>query len=246
MSQGPLVIQFAMRMEAAPLLAAGHFQPISLSVPDHRYGFLIHQGQTRLGNEVIVAIAGIHPRDQVDSIGTLSAGLLTHVLISQFQPRMIINAGTAGGFHARGGQVGDVYLGESPVVFHDRRVQLPGNFPRFSEGHRPVRHDLELRQALGLKAGVVSSGDSLDCTDEDMKHLLRLGASVKEMEAAAIATICEARAVPLVLLKSITDIVDDHPQSEGLSTEEQFLKNYSFAVSSLIAKLESVIEWYSR
>jgi len=34
------------------------------------------------------------------------------------------SVGTAGGFAARGGAIGDVYVGES-VMNHDRRIQIP-------------------------------------------------------------------------------------------------------------------------
>ena len=38
---------------------------------------------------------------------------------------MIINAGTAGGFLAKGGRVGDVYVG-THLKHHDRRIPIPG------------------------------------------------------------------------------------------------------------------------
>jgi 5'-methylthioadenosine nucleosidase len=241
----PIAVQFAMRGEAQPLLQAGEFTPIRPATPEP-YGFEFYRGSTSLKDSVLVAVAGVDARHQVDAIGTLRAGLLTETLLREYSPQLLINAGTAGGFHAQGGAIGDVYLGQNAAVFHDRRINLPGGFIRFGEGHRSVLHESDITSKLGLKAGTVSSGDSLDCTPEDMKHLLRLGAAIKEMEAAAIATVCEAHRVPLVLLKSVTDIVDHHPELEGLSTEEQFLKNYSLAVSNLTTKLELLIQYYTQ
>ena len=239
------VVQFAMRGEAAPLMQAGEFSPIRPGTPDP-YGFEFYRGFTRLKDPVLVAVAGVDARHHVDAIGTLHAGLLSQTVILEFGPKLLINAGTAGGFHSRGGAIGDVYLGRNPVVFHDRRINLPGGFVGFGEGHRPVLHEPDIASRFGLKTGTVSSGDSLDCTPEDMKHLIRLGASIKEMEAAAIATVCEAHRIPLVLLKSITDIVDHHPELHGVSTEEQFLENYSLAVGNLTDKLELLIQHYTR
>jgi len=245
-AHAPLVVQFAMRGEAAPLLARGEFSPLEWQGSDSRYGFLLHSGRTHLGHEVLVAISGVHPRDQIDSIGTLTAALLTHSVITRYSPRLIINAGTAGGFQMQETKIGDVFLGDRHAVFHDRRVALPGNFPRFADGMRPVLHDPELATRLGLRSGVVSTGDSLDCTSEDMKHLIRHGASAKEMEAAAIAHVCEAQGVPLVLLKSITDIVDHtEGDAEHATTEAQFLRNYGLAVERLTDRLEQVIAHYS-
>jgi 5'-methylthioadenosine/S-adenosylhomocysteine nucleosidase len=227
-----LAVQFAMALEAAPFLERGTFGP---PTHDATYGFHFHEGKTKQGVSLVVAVAGAHPRFGVDSIGTIPASLLTHSLLERFKPSRLINAGTAGGFESRGGKVGDVYLGADVAVFHDRRIPLPG-FEAMGRGHFPVECDRALAARLGLKVGIVSTGDSLDCTPEDLKHLTELQASVKEMEAAGIAWVCERHRVPLVLLKAITDIVD-HPAS----TQSQFLENYGLAVARLAESLEALV-----
>ncbi|KAL8540133.1 hypothetical protein ACS0TY_001646 [Phlomoides rotata] len=60
----------------------------------------------------------------VDSVGTVSASLLAYASIQALQPDLIINAGTAGGFKAKGASIGDVFLA-SDVAFHDRRIPIP-------------------------------------------------------------------------------------------------------------------------
>ncbi len=225
-----LAIQFAMAGEADAFISRGTFTRLPSKAP---YDFHFYQD-----GELIVAVAGAHPRFKVDSIGSVAAALLTHELIVRFAPKRLINAGTAGGFASRGGQVGDVYLGADVAVFHDRRIQLEG-FDAMGRGHYPIESDAALAAKHGLKLGIVSSGDSLDCTAEDMRHLTALGASVKEMEAASIAWVCERHRVPLVLVKAITDIVD-HPEA----TESQFAKNYPRVVARLADALEQVVAHY--
>jgi 5'-methylthioadenosine nucleosidase len=225
-----LVVQFAMQGEARPFLARRRLLELS---PDPSFGFRFYQE-----GPLVVAVAGLHPRFGVDAIGTVPAALLTHATLTRFAPSRVISAGTAGGFEARGGRVGQVYLGAETAVFHDRRIALP-NFQEMGQGHFPVECDRALATRLGLEVGIVSTGDSLDCTPEDLRQLIALGASVKEMEAAAVAWVCERHAVPLVLLKAITDIVD-HPGS----TASQFLENYDLAVTCLSEKLDSVVNHY--
>lgn len=65
-----------------------------------------------------------------------------------------------------------------------------------------------LALAAGLKQGVVSTSDSLDCTSMDMELMMAEGAVVKEMECAAVAWVCEKLRVPFAALKAVTDIVD--------------------------------------
>ncbi|KAK3010542.1 hypothetical protein RJ639_011445 [Escallonia herrerae] len=60
----------------------------------------------------------------VNSVGTVSASLVTYASIQALQPDLIINAGTAGGFKAKGACIGDAFLA-SDVAFHDRRIPIP-------------------------------------------------------------------------------------------------------------------------
>jgi 5'-methylthioadenosine nucleosidase len=225
-----VAVQFAMRGEADPFLSRFDF----VHLPEEPvFGFQFFRR-----GELLVATAGTHRRFGVDAIGSISAALLTRTVLQQFAPRLVISAGTAGGFTSQGGAIGDVYLGAEAVVFHDRRIPLPG-FDAMGHGHFPVECDRALAERLGLKVGVVSTGDSLDCTPEDLARLTAHGAAVKEMEAAGIAWVCEFHDVPVVLLKSITDLVDHHE-----STASQFLQNYALAVRQLADKLERVVEHY--
>ena len=55
---------------------------------------------------------------------------------------------------------------------------------------------------------MVSSGNSLDYTEQDMTFMLSNKVAVKEMEAAAVAWVASLFQTPMFCLKSITDIVD--------------------------------------
>ena len=236
---GPLVVQVAMGIEAAPVLARGAFSRLPVTVGERDYGFELYEGLSEGLHPVVVAVAGRDPRFGVDSIGTLPAALLTHLVVDRFSPRLVVNAGTAGGFEARGGKVGDVFLGDAVAVFHDRRIPLDG-FHAMGPGHYPIALHRPLAEKLGLRVGIVSTGSSLDCSAEDAAQLEALGASVKDMEAAAIAYVCERRGVPLVLLKAITDLVDHHAP-----TAAQFLANYQIATALLADALVQVVAHFS-
>jgi len=50
-----------------------------------------------------------------------------------FEPDIIINAGTAGGFKRVSGNIGDVYVCNE-FKHHDRRIPIPG-FEEYGHGH---------------------------------------------------------------------------------------------------------------
>lgn len=63
-------------------------------------------------------------------------------------------------------------------------------------------------------------------------------ASIKEMEAAAIAWVAKTNNVPFVALKVVTDIVDG-----DRTTQEEFLENLSAASRSLQHELPRIISF---
>ncbi|XP_077221152.1 5'-methylthioadenosine/S-adenosylhomocysteine nucleosidase-like isoform X2 [Tasmannia lanceolata] len=117
----------------------------------------------------------------VDSVGTISASLVTYASIQALNPDLIINAGTAGGFKAKGACIGDVFLA-SDVAFHDRRIPIP--------------------------VGKLSTGDSLDMCPHDEASIVANDAAIKDMEGAAVAYVADLLSVPPIFVKAVTDIVD--------------------------------------
>lgn len=66
--------------------------------------------------------------------------------------------------HSQGGAIGDVYVSKSQMN-HDRRIPLPG-FEAYGLDLVQSVATPALQKALGLKAGIVSSGNSLDYTPQ--------------------------------------------------------------------------------
>ncbi|WP_084555892.1 phosphorylase family protein [Alkaliflexus imshenetskii] len=178
-------------------------------------------------DQISVVVNGKDADYNLDLIGTQAATLSTHLAINHFKPDMIISAGTAGAFQSKGANIGDVYLSYPHVVFHDRRVDIPG-WDKMGVGRFPVYDVREMALTLKLKTGVVTTGNSLDMPETDEATIRAIGGEIKEMEAAAVAWVASLHKVPMFCVKSVTDLVDSaHP------THEQFLSNLRLAVESL-------------
>ncbi len=94
-----------------------------------------------------------------------------------------------------------------------------------------------LAKSMNAKLGVCTTGNSLDKHDIDDYHMENNDASVKDMEAAAIAWSCQLHSTPYMGLKVVTDIVDgDKP------TQEEFFENLSTAAKRLQEALPMVVE----
>ncbi len=228
-----IVIVVAMGAEAAPVLDRLHAVPIPVVAP---LPFAWFRAE-REGCEVIVAVNGRDARHGVDKIGTQPAALNTYLVLERYRPDLVITAGTAGGWARAGGQIGDVYLSAEHFVYHDRRIAIPG-YDTYGVGTYPAIRATAMARALGFREGIVTTGNSLDETDDDRRMIAASGALVKDMEAAAVAWVAELLAVPVLAVKAITDLVDSHA-----GTVEQFEANLAMASHRLCDALVAVIDW---
>ncbi|KAJ1415958.1 Nucleoside phosphorylase domain [Sesbania bispinosa] len=172
----------------------------------------------------------------VDSVGTISSALVTYAAIQALQPDLIINAGTAGGFKAKGASIGDIFIA-SDGAFHDRRIPIPV-FDLYGVGLRKAFETPNLVKELNLKVAKLSTGDSLDMTPQDESSIIANDATVKDMEGAAVAYVADLLKVPAIFIKAVTDIVDgDKP------TAEEFLQNLASVTAALDLAVEQVINF---
>ena len=190
----------------------------------------------------------------VDNVGTVPSSLATFLAIEKFSSTpsgkdadghpgpvdLILNAGTCGGFKRKGAAIGDVFL-TTGVANHDRRIPIPG-FDTFGIGKLDVGTEVQptpvdMASSLGYKTGICTTGNSLDYVDKDSEIMLSNDASVKDMEAGAIAWIAKMNSIPYLGVKVVTDIVDgEHP------TQDEFLANLASAAKSLQEALPKVLD----
>jgi nucleoside phosphorylase len=187
--------------------------------------------------EVAVVVAGTDPEHGVDRIGTEAAVLGVVGLHAKWKPDLLLNTGTCGGFQARGGTIGTLYLASEAFLFHGRRIPLPG-FEALGEGRIPAMEAEAARLVFGAERGIVSTSNSFTASPEDLAFFERERVAAKDMEAAAIARVARDLGAPFLSLKGVTDLID-HPEPE----EAAFLRNYKGVVDRLTASMVRFIEW---
>ena len=146
-------------------------------------------------------------------------------------------------------------------VFHARRIPEPSRsgesnpnvvvLEEYGFGHFRSPNLIGLAHAAKLKQGVVTTSDSLDTTQKDMELMMAEGASIKEMEATAVAWVCYNAGIPFAAIKSVTDIVDYEEIENGngitsaSNTKEMFDRNFDTAVNTLREKVCKVLKLLS-
>lgn len=227
----------AMRAEAQPFIEAFGIQEqldFFSPLPCQLYSAELNDG-TRLH----VVLNG--QQHGSDLVGCEAASVATLAAIQQLHPDLVINSGTCGAFASNGANIADVFIGNG-VMFHDRRVPGDDEWGTQALGNYPVwKGSQTLAEELGFKMGKVTTGSSLDMQSCDLQIIQENHGELKDMEGAAVAFVCSLFQVPVLFVKSVTDLCDF-----GAETFEEFSKNLAAASFALRNANERVIEYLAK
>lgn len=173
------------------------------------------------GKEVVLLKSGI---------GKVNAAVSTTLLMASFDPSVVINIGSAGGFDAQL-NVGDVIISDA-VVHHDVDVtafgydlgqlpSMPAVFPADSALVEKAQQAVSAVGQVNAKVGLIGTGDVFMHDAERVASVRAAFPSLKavEMEAAAVAQVCYKFSVPFVVVRSLSDVAD----KESPASFEEYL-----------------------
>lgn len=177
-------------------------------------------------------------------IGKVNAAMSTAILLEKFKPDVVINTGSAGGYH-KDLEVGDVVI-STEVRHHDVDVtifgyeygqvpQMPPAFlpdPKLFSVAEEAAKELE---DVNVAKGLIVTGDSFmddpkraDFVRSKFDHLYAV-----EMEAAAIAQVAYQFGTPFVIIRSLSDIAG----KESNLSFDQFLETAALQSAKLVLKI---------
>ena len=190
---------YAMTLEIESLLTNENAQPLQTvaGVPFYRI------------RDNVIACAG--------GVGKVNAAMATQLMISLYQPDLILNAGVAGCFeHA---EIGDLVLAEQ-FMQHDFDTSNIGDEEGFVSTvnctYFPTSDFDRARAAMDAvgmpyRTGLVATGDWFGVDCERSRHIAeKFQPLLCEMEGCAIAQVCMRNGVKFMSLKSVSDCLFEH------------------------------------
>jgi adenosylhomocysteine nucleosidase len=181
-------------------------------------------------------------------IGKVAAAVGTSILLESYQPDVVINTGSAGGFDASL-NLGDVVI-STEVRHHDADVtafgyeigQMAGQPAAFAADAKLMSvAEQALAQMKDKHAvrGLICTGDAFVCSAERQAFIRTHFPTViaVEMEAAAIAQACHQFNVPFVVVRAISDVAD----KESPMSFEEFLPLAAQSSSEMVAKMTAIL-----
>ena len=202
-----------MDVEAEEILDA-----LSGKIYKHQKDFIVTIGN--LGKyEIVLAKSGV---------GKVNSATTTQFIIDKFKPNFIINTGIAGGLSSDL-KVGDTVIAEK-MIQHDFDLTAFGNPKGYMdtgiEPDKPTVYysdkaliDKFIKKSNGSISKVTVATGDVFVVDKTQKENIKneFGASVIDMESAAIAQTAQRNGVPVLILKTISD------ESDG--SEKEYKEN---------------------
>ena len=142
----------------------------------------------------------------------------------------VLNCGVAGGLDPAM-EVGDVYE-VSQAVEYDFDLTILNGTKLGTHNERTTPY-FDCRTTGKFPARILATGDRFTNDEKDVENPLELGATLKDMEGAAIAHVCERNGVPCRMLKCLSDV-----HGKGSMTG-QYKDNLAKALACLNAALTS-------
>lgn len=192
------------------------------------------------GKQIVVFQSGI---------GKVGAAISTAFVLEHFSPQCLINIGSAGGF-AKELAVGDVVI-STEVRYHDVDVTLIGceygQVPNLPAAFLADAHLISLAQSAAQKVinhqvlkGLICTGDvfisSTEAINQVRKYFPQIVAA--DMEAAAVGHTCHLYGCPFVIIRAISDLVDQHDNAvDFFSFLQVAAKNSADIVANMIKEL---------
>lgn len=170
-------------------------------------GYQYHIGDIE-NRKVVVAQSGI---------GKVNAALSTALLLEHFSIKEVINTGSAGGMSPEL-NIGDIIIGED-CIHHDVDVTVFGykygqvpNMPvsfKSDEQLITIFQKIMKKFSFNYSVGIIATGDKFVTSYEQMPKVLKAFPDLKaaEMEAAAVAQVCYQYQKPVIVVRSISDVV---------------------------------------
>lgn len=158
-------------------------------------------------------------------VGKVAAALATALLINEYQPTYLLNIGSAGALKEEL-KVGEVLI-PPLIAYHDQ--DIPG-WPKGFKADNPHLFHADsflLKKAKALNKAAyflpLVSGDSFISEQAQIQKIKREfpSAAAVEMEAAAIAETATFYGIPFLIMRAISDLVNEEDNEAAFN---EFLK----------------------
>ena len=182
----------------------------------------------KIENKIVVVVKS--------NVGKVNSARVCQILIDKFNPKLVINVGTAGSVDNKL-EIGDVVVANKLVQYDfdvtpfGRKLGEIENIGQYIELNKEL---LELFNDLDINIGCIASGDKFIVNKTEKDNIREFfNALCIEMEGASIAQVCYLDKIPFLVIRSITDKLDGSSKVDF----ETFLESSSNKVVTILKEV---------
>lgn len=167
----------------------------------------------------------------ISGCGKIKTSSATQLLIDYFNPKILVNFGTAGAI-APHLKIGDIVCPTS-VIEHDVKLLFPKPLP--PPNHFTQKKIINRLKKEGLFFGPIVSGDC-DVVDSDIKNEIfnKYQALSVDWESAAFLLTCNLNHKKAIIFRVISDLAHEKTSLEYEINEEKVIKKLTKKIISII------------
>ena len=189
--------------------ATAEWEPVKSLFPNSRVGHSPFGESMNLTLEepALSEVEGWHLDLFHSGWGKISSAAMMQYVIDHYSPELIVNLGTCGGFEGCVNR-GDVILVEETFVYDIVELMATVDI----SNHYASTLDLSWLPEpfpYPVRRGTLASADS-DLLPEKISFLLSKGAIAADWESAALAWVAKKNNARLLILRGVSDIVNEH------------------------------------
>jgi len=168
--------------------------------------------------------------------GKISAAASTQYAIQHWNPRLVINLGACGGFKGMI-HIGEILLVEETIVY-DILEQMGDQQEALA--HYTTVIDLswlKIPYPILVKRGPLVSADRDICPQDIPLLQSNFGAIASDWESGSIAWVAKHNNVPCLILRGVSDLVDQSSGGEAYGTLDRYIEGSHFVMQTLLQSL---------
>ena len=230
MSQPQTILILGAMDEEIALLTQSLSSPVEETVQH----LTCHRGEYA-GQQLIIARCGI---------GKVASALAVGVLVNAYQPDIVINTGSSGGYDARL-NVGDIVVANELVQFdvdltnfgyaHGQPAGMPARFTCDSDLVASAIQCASQFKNIQALSGLIGTSDKFICEAADTQRISELFPDITavEMEGAAIAQACHMLNTRCLVIRCVSDLANE----ASTTTFEEYLDKAAKHSANLVMAL---------
>lgn len=182
---------------------------------------------TLFGKDVVLAVSGV---------GKVNAAMTAQVLIDGFAVDCVFNFGTAGGAD-ESVKVFSYYLVSKVCQYDFDVTEIDDVSIGYIETFGRVFFETDTDGIEFFEKKALATADRFSNKPADIETVRKLGCNLRDMEGGAIAEVCTANGIPLIMLKGVTDTYDN-PAYQYLENNRKVCEGFPCVIEKILKQIK--------